>query len=161
MVETREKEIWSLSDFLLPPLFLQSICRVFICRLNAIPKRSKTKTQSYKEEIRKGIHVRHVKWRLVGGDDGTGSSSTFWVVQVVNRRKQNKWGRETQQDKTRNINNLKTSSTSKGAFQTPLFLSLFLDGVFSAVVVDQPKLSRLRLFGTIAERDREREREEK
>jgi hypothetical protein len=67
MVETREKEIWSLSDFLLPPLFLQSICRVFICRLNAIPKRSKTKTQSYKEEIRKGIHVRHVKWRLVGG----------------------------------------------------------------------------------------------
>jgi hypothetical protein len=34
-----------------------------------------------------------------------------------------------------------------------------LDGVFSAVVVDQPKLSRLRLFGTIAERDRERERE--
>jgi hypothetical protein len=28
-------------------------------------------------------------------------------------------------------------------------------------VVDQPKLSRLRLFGTIAERDREREREEK
>jgi hypothetical protein len=58
------------------------------------------------------------------GDDGTGSSSTFWVVQVVNRRKQNKWGRETQQDKTRNINNLKTSSTSKGAFQTPLFLIL-------------------------------------
>lgn len=55
----------SIPDFLLPPLFLQSICRVFICRLNAIPKRSKTK-KNLQGRNKKRNTVRQTRQMAVG-----------------------------------------------------------------------------------------------